>query len=808
MKNKNNLIQSPDALLELIKKGMHNEHAENVKNILESYCHIMNSIGHINNIGVNNPNLGVIIELRMEIYRVFKRYLNSKDHYESIYNFVFAQNDGEYFFDLVNFLIESKQTQKLHLLLKKTKESNYFESLDFNSFNRYPNYYTTLSPLVDFLIENGELEMIKIIRDLNEQNEYFGFNDLRSTLSRFYLQSGEINETVDYINSYLKNSDWSSDEEIRRIIMTLYNVYKHTGLLESSYLNLKNSIRESGIDGIYDLFRCLFNTGDKYSYTIIDDKLNDEIIHFATAQFSKLLCKNRNEKISNYADLEAEVSVLVSKVVGRITSDEFMNYFTHLGDNLSEAGDGSIYAIMEGLTGDLPRLNFINENYDSNSPDIYEIQHEKNIIVSTEDKLQFFISLIDQLEFVITFNTEDRNTFEKLKFYVQDYSNAAENLGYGFGEDDGYTDHLILQEVTKKWEIIEEMVTIYPHLFSEFVPLKRLGHIRHYINHTHPNDINEEAFSSLMERYYKDLEKVEEFLDQKINYVKKYGPEFNSTLLYRYLNHHIKWLVHQLGQEKSKERDRIFADISHRIKNVIQSIQTPLVEIEEWIEEKQQIKNAIKGTQIISNIVNLASYLYSAKIEDFYHDAKNNKGGKSLELIIIDSIKSAIIQMFDGKYFNRENRNYFKTIEAHTKAQKDFNNKIINSSQVNEIINYIEKHFFKIKIDFTNINRCLFGDDRKTPIKLSSIFVELFLNAVKNLSYLNKEQRELIVKVDFDKELKFSITNSFSTKRMIMATGFGLDSIKNMLEEICSITISKDNPFNVTLIFPDLWKGD
>ena len=280
-----------------------------------------------------------------------------------------------------------------------------------------------------------------------------------------------------------------------------------------------------------------------------------------------------------------------------------------------------------------------------------------------------------------------------------------------------------------------------------------------------------------------------------------------DILIQRVLGKLIPFYTDKLGKEKDAERDKVLADVSHRIKGLIHSIQTPLDNMLEWIEDKQQIKNAIKGTTLISDLVNMASHSYSASIDDFYYDARNNKNGITLETIFINSLKLAIPHMFDGKNYNKQNRNYFKTTEEHIEAKNEFQTKISDCNQIGIIKKYLNKYFFKTKIEISGIKKYSLESDRETPTKLIILYTELILNAIKNVSYLDKNQREVSISIGLSDDLKFSISNSYNKRRRVKTTGLGKYFVEKMVEAINGEYVFNDNKiYTAEIILQNLWE--
>ena len=160
------------------------------------------------------------------------------------------------------------------------------------------------------------------------------------------------------------------------------------------------------------------------------------------------------------------------------------------------------------------------------------------------------------------------------------------------------------------------------------------------------------------------------------------------------------------------------------------------------MDYKQTLLNIDKSAQYIYNLTNFSSLAMSTKAVDFYHDAINSQNGETIENILVNSMLDAIPNMFDTKIYVTYNRNYFETNESHQEAKRELSILTKNSPKIVEVINYINKHFFKINyikmrlmmnVDLGMINQLL--------LKLRFIFSELLLNILKNVSHLKSEER-------------------------------------------------------------------
>jgi hypothetical protein len=136
-----------------------------------------------------------------------------------------------------------------------------------------------------------------------------------------------------------------------------------------------------------------------------------------------------------------------------------------------------------------------------------------------------------------------------------------------------------------------------------------------------------------------------------------------------------KWLSEHKAVEAAKlaERDRVIAELSHHIKNIVSStVIDPLENLRVANEYKQYIvEDALKGAGIIRQIVNAMNLSFKGSLEDFEHDAVNNSGRNSMDLqnIVIESFRYSIANIFEGKFFGNFTHEYFPTIEKYNEAK-------------------------------------------------------------------------------------------------------------------------------------------
>ena len=81
------------------------------------------------------------------------------------------------------------------------------------------------------------------------------------------------------------------------------------------------------------------------------------------------------------------------------------------------------------------------------------------------------------------------------------------------------------------------------------------------------------------------------------------------------------------------------------------------------------------------------------------------------------------------------------------------------------------------------------------------------MNAINNVSYLDKNQREVSIAIGLSDDLKFSISNSYNKRRKVKTTGLGKYFVEKMVEAINGKYVFNDNKiYTAEIILPNLWE--
>jgi signal transduction histidine kinase len=259
------------------------------------------------------------------------------------------------------------------------------------------------------------------------------------------------------------------------------------------------------------------------------------------------------------------------------------------------------------------------------------------------------------------------------------------------------------------------------------------------------------------------------------------------------------------------EKNKIIADLSHSIKNLISTVIDPLESMKkDHSEDSPIIKNALKGANLIREIVNAMNCSFKGSIDDFYYDVKHNTGKEALILqdIVVQSLTYSIGHMFDGKYFGTFLRKYFPEKSFYQKAKTAWLEKS-QDIDLEEIQLIIRQHFISdFKLNITDTANLRIGNDKGSAIKFLILFQELIFNAVKYSAFVKKDKRFLHIHLTADSDrVVIKVENRYKKIVKVKTSGLGLVIIENfakLLETEPMIDKDKDI-YSVKIQFSNLW---
>ena len=261
------------------------------------------------------------------------------------------------------------------------------------------------------------------------------------------------------------------------------------------------------------------------------------------------------------------------------------------------------------------------------------------------------------------------------------------------------------------------------------------------------------------------------------------------------------------------ERNKIMANISHTVKNMLSSVIDPLEKIKETGEAKPVVvDNAIRGANLIRSLVNAMNLSFKGSIEDFIYDVQNNtyENSSSVDEMFIDSLKQAISTTFDGKYFKKFVDNYYPTKAIFLEAKQKWSD-ISQFNDIEKILSFMDKYLMKTTLDISKAKEFVIGDDKGSALKLLILIQEIILNAVKYSSFVSKDLRNLHIKFNADnKNISISVSNVFKPNVQFKTSGLGNEIIKNFskLLQTKPIINTENNLYTVEIRFKNLWRSN
>ncbi|QTA84177.1 tetratricopeptide repeat protein [Desulfonema magnum] len=267
----------------------------------------------------------------------------------------------------------------------------------------------------------------------------------------------------------------------------------------------------------------------------------------------------------------------------------------------------------------------------------------------------------------------------------------------------------------------------------------------------------------------------------------------------------------KIARAKIQERNKVIADLSHSIKNLVKTVIDPLENLkQEAVVKPQVIQNALKGANLIREIVNAMNLSFRGSIDDFYYDAEHSTGKDSLSFqsVIIESLRYSAGNMFDGKYFGKFQKQYFPTKDIFLSAKSEWAN--VSQADDSDMYVFLKKYFFETDITFGDAETYVMGNDRGSAVKFLILFQEIILNAVKYVAFVEKEKRFLHIRfTSHTNQISVSVENPFRPNVKAKTTGIGHVIIENFakLLNADSPVVNKDgNLWSVEIRFPNFWK--
>ncbi len=335
-----------------------------------------------------------------------------------------------------------------------------------------------------------------------------------------------------------------------------------------------------------------------------------------------------------------------------------------------------------------------------------------------------------------------------------------------------------------------------------------------------------DAYASRLLKYRQNLEDfsaIKEYLEN-IRTEEDHRFTDNSRILRKVnvLMHIISYLIDKTEQEKEvieinaklDERNRILANLSHSIKNILKAVIDPLINLREEIPQKAVIiNNAIKGANLIREIVNAINLSFQTTLKDLKWDVgKPGMESMSLQDMVVDSLRFSVSNMFDSRYFPVFSENYFpRSLDKadYDKIKQEWND--VSAADVSQIKSFLDKHMFHWDLNLDESRDYHVGNEKSSAIKLLILFQEIIFNAVKYSSYVPFAKRKMSISLaSHDDKLELTVKNSFDPKVRAKTTGVGMLVIENFAKILgCVPLITRtDDIYSISLNFNNIWRKD
>ncbi len=262
---------------------------------------------------------------------------------------------------------------------------------------------------------------------------------------------------------------------------------------------------------------------------------------------------------------------------------------------------------------------------------------------------------------------------------------------------------------------------------------------------------------------------------------------------------------------REDERKKIIADLSHSIKNLISTVIDPLENLKQETSVKPQvIENALRGANLIREIVNAVNLSFKGSINDFRYDAAHNTDSDSQDIktIITEAFKHSVGNMFDGKYFGTFMRNYFPEKSLYVAGKSEWST-LSQLGDLDRLRPFIEKYFFMTDFDFNQAEQFIIGNQKGSIIKLMILFQEMILNAVKYSAFIDRENRFLKIRFTASEQsVSILVENPFDRETKVKTSGIGHVIIENFAQLLGTTPAIKNDDaiYSVQIRFNNIWK--
>lgn len=239
------------------------------------------------------------------------------------------------------------------------------------------------------------------------------------------------------------------------------------------------------------------------------------------------------------------------------------------------------------------------------------------------------------------------------------------------------------------------------------------------------------------------------------------------------------------AEARADERQNILYEMSHHIKNLIVSVINPLESLIGNIPEDDRfvLETAIKGADMIRQIVFFISNSYRCSEDDFHYDLNNPmETPQTLGSLFENTLRASIASMFDKQAHEKSMRRFYPTRNAFDEAKKTW----FSSNTLYDVLIFMEKHMnIKVEISLEAFKDIIIGNTKGSATNIAILFNELTMNMLKALAIVPESSRFFSIKMkkegenlilEFRNSVRTTITNSSGYGKTIVAnivTGFG-----------------------------------
>ncbi len=266
-----------------------------------------------------------------------------------------------------------------------------------------------------------------------------------------------------------------------------------------------------------------------------------------------------------------------------------------------------------------------------------------------------------------------------------------------------------------------------------------------------------------------------------------------------------------ISQVRIEEQKKILSNLSHSIKNMLRSaVIMPLNDMKQDQQFKMNdIDNAIKGANLIREIVNAMNLSYKGSYNDFVYDAKHTStDSMTLSEIVIKSLKYSISNMYDGVYFSEFMNSYFPTEEKYLKTLKKWKS-ISERENLHDIVNYMNKYFMKTNINISGVEFLSLGNSKGSALKIFIMIQEIILNAIKYSCFIPQDERIFEFNIiENEDNITVSQKNNYRPKTKTKTTGLGHIVIENFAKLLNAnpIITKQQNEYSLVISFKNFWR--